>query len=83
MAIMREVNLHGLVDVTTIAERLQVNPATVSRWTSRRSQWFQASFPKPIDAPYVHHRMWLWPEVRAWARSTRRLPREDRFDDFP
>lgn len=54
-----------LVDVTAIAERLNVRPDTVHKWRQRH-----ATFPAPF-AQLAVGPIWLWPDVAAWSTRER------------
>ena len=62
------VDLDDLVDASEIARRLGVKrPQVVHDWRRRHDD-----FPEPV-AHLGNGHIWLWPEVKRWARSTGRL----------
>lgn len=64
----RKVDLALLVDAVEIAARLNVKrPQVVHDWRRRHPD-----FPQPV-AQFGGVNVWLWPEVRAWAKATKRL----------
>jgi len=63
------VNVADLVAVEQIAERLDLKQASlVHDWIRRGTN----GFPEPI-AKLGSIRIWAWPDVEKWARSTGRL----------
>ena len=64
----KKVDLDDLVDATAIAERLGLSSSSVVRDWLRR----HPSFPEPV-ARFGPVAVYLWPEVAAWARATKRL----------
>lgn len=64
----RKVDLDDLVDTLVIAERLGMADTTSVLNLVRR----HPDFPRPV-AHFGRVRVWLWPEVAAWARATGRL----------
>ncbi len=64
----RRVDVDDLVTAVQIAERLGLAYAeTVYNWINR-----YPDFPSPVWTD-GRSRLWLWPEVAAWARATGRL----------
>lgn len=65
----RKVDLELLVDAVEIAARLHVKrPQVVHDWRRRHPD-----FPQPV-AQFGGVNVWLWPDVKAWAKATNRLP---------
>ena len=56
----------SLVHVGQIAQRLRVQPETVSRWVSK------GIFPPPESSTGSIGRRWKWPIIQAWAQETGR-----------
>jgi predicted DNA-binding transcriptional regulator AlpA len=64
----QKVDLNDLVDATEIARRLNVKrPQVVHDWRRRHGE-----FPEPVAFLGNSH-VWLWPEVKSWAKSTGRI----------
>ncbi len=64
----RKVEVELLVDAVEIAARLGVKrPQVIHDWRRRHEE-----FPQPV-AQFGGVRVWLWPEIEEWARSTNRL----------
>ncbi len=58
------------VDASQIAERLNVHGRqVVQNWIHRYPE-----FPQPV-VQRTRAKLWYWPEVAAWARSTGRYPK--------
>lgn len=65
----RKVRVDDLVGAAEIADRLGLaQPQTVHSWRRRYED-----FPEPI-AQLQTALIWAWPDVRAWAEVTGRLP---------
>jgi hypothetical protein len=64
----RTVDLDDLVSAAEIAERFGVRrPQVVHDWVRRHE-----GFPEPVYRR-DRVRLWLWPEVAAWGKTTGRL----------
>lgn len=65
----RQVYVEDLVDASTIADRLGLSHReTVSNFVVRYPE-----FPKALGM-WGRTRLWNWPDVEQWAKSTGRLP---------
>jgi hypothetical protein len=64
----RRVRVEDLVGTVEIAKKLGVKDHNVVNTWRRR----HADFPEPLTT-LRHGRVWAWPEVEAWARTTGRL----------
>jgi hypothetical protein len=58
------VNVKDLVDAIEIAIRLSVSPDAVWKWARERGD-----FPDPVVDKGRYVKLWLWPDVLAWARE--------------
>jgi len=65
----RKVDVDDLVDATEIARRFGVaRQSVVHDWRRRH-----ADFPSPVFTS-TRTRLWAWPDVRSWGKSTGRFP---------
>ncbi|HMJ76157.1 MAG TPA: hypothetical protein VK507_09295 [Iamia sp.] len=65
----RQVDLDDLVDTLAIADRLGMSDTTAVLNLVRR----HPEFPRPVAHFGGRVRVWLWPDVEAWAKATGRL----------